>query len=258
MRRLVAWTVAGLFACPIIMWTAVVGVYLERGLPLELIAQTLVRTHTMAAIVSALAVAIAAPAVILASLRPSRVATIIRALIFAPLCVGMLARNYAWIGMLSERSAVTSLGWAVFGGPRLLYTNAAVTLVMAFVFLPWTYFVLEIGLGALLPIHFESAWTLGATDAAIVRRVLLPLMARPAVVAFTLTYCTALGYFITPRMVGSNRGDVASSVVINFMRLSGFGPSSEMGAYLLVSCLPFSLAFAMLLTRRDSIFSWSA
>lgn len=123
-----------MFVIPVIIWMGIMGLQdMRAGLPSSVLVTCLLRTHGLACIVAFLSVALSIPVALWARLSSQRSSNIIATLIFTPVCVGMLARNYAWIGMLSQKSLGSSLGWSLLGGGRLIHTQAAVYLVMSFV-----------------------------------------------------------------------------------------------------------------------------
>jgi ABC-type spermidine/putrescine transport system permease subunit I len=245
------------FVFPVVVWIGVMGFQEpQAGLTAHLLLACLIRTHGLACLVAMLSIILAAPAALWARLSSKKIFDAMSLLIFMPVCIGMLARNHAWIGMLSQKEGWSSLGWSLIGGSSLIHTQSAVYIVMSFVFLPWAYFILQIALGAVSQLQIEAASTLGASTGGILWRVLRPALIRGAFVAFFLVYCTSLGYFITPRMVGPNSGDLAGNIIVSFVNLGDFGIASQVALSLLLSGLPFVVVFLVVVNRRRGFLSW--
>ena len=185
----------------------------------------------------------------------SRFKFLFAAVIIAPMFVGMIARNYGWIGMLSAKDNIySSLGWSIIGTHgSLLHTKIAVLLVMVFIFLPWSFFMHNLGLGAITSTQVDAARTLGAKDFQLLRRLFFPSLIKAGLVTFFLIYCSTLGYFITPRMIGSNSGDVIGSIIMKFIELGDFSAASVLALTLLLSAVPFALLFIWLFKRDGTL-----
>lgn len=230
------------FILPLAVWIpSSVHDIREADLSVELLIPLLKRTHSLALAVASFSVIAAAPAALYSRLARPYTAFCVAVLLIAPLSVGMLARNYSWVGMLSANDGITSLGWSLLGGKDLLYTPTAVNLVMTFVFAPWAFFMLRLALGGITDIQIEAAATLGASPSRLVGRVLGPALLRGALLAGLLIYGSALGYFITPKMLGGNSGDLAGNAILRFMELGDFAAASTISLALLTTAIPFGL-----------------
>jgi putative spermidine/putrescine transport system permease protein len=237
---------------PLTVWTIRAVSHFGSGIDDTVLSHSLLRTHELAVLVGIAANMLAAPVALLSEVRGK----VFRAVIFLPSFLGLLARNHAWVGMLSQEGVGASLGWTWIGGRALVHTEAAVAIVMTFIFLPWAYFVQRVGLNAIKPEQVEAATVLGAAPAALIRKLFAPFLARSLVVSFALIYGCSLGFFITPKMVGPNRGDLVSGLIVRFVALGDFAAASSIGLLLLLSCLPGVFLFIWLAHRRRGLISW--
>ena len=86
-------------------------------------------------------------------------------------------------------------------------------MVMATVFTPFCYFIVLQGLSALAIEPLQAARTLGASDRTIFWRVVLPSLRPAQIIAFLLSTILAVGYFITPRLIGGGNVQFVGNVV---------------------------------------------
>ena len=169
------------------------------------------RTVALAALVTVTDAILAFPfAYYMARVASRRAQTLLFAAVLLPLWASYLARVYAWILILNHNGL---LNWSLqsIGLPpaNIGYTNVAMWVVFAYIWLPFmiipTYAALERVPESLL----EAAADLGAKRWRAVRDVVLPL-ALPGVVAGSIfTFSLTLGDFITPILIGGAGGQGA-------------------------------------------------
>jgi ABC-type spermidine/putrescine transport system permease subunit I len=136
-----------------------------------------------------------------------------------PLLMGFIARNYAWVGILSELVGETRILFLSTIARALLYRPAGIVVVMTTVFIPICYFVELRGLDGLSKEALQAARTLGATDAVIFWRLVLPVTRNTHLAAFILALSLAVGYFITPQLIGGGNYPFVGNGVIMFFDL---------------------------------------
>ena len=191
------------------------------------------RTVGMAALVTVTDAIIALPfAYYMARIATRRGRQLLLVAVLLPLWASYLAKVYAWIVVLQKGG---TLNWA-FGklgihGVNIGYTNTAMWLVFAYIWLPFmivpVYGALERIPGSLL----EASGDLGARGWRTTRSVVLPLVLPGLVAGSIFTFSLTLGDFITPLLVGG-----ASSNFIGNVIYSNLGTAGN---------LPFAAALAM-------------
>ncbi len=131
-------------------------------------------------------------------------------LITATLFASYLVRIFAWQSILGGNGLLNSglrrLG--VIDEPLgfLLYNKFAVTVALVHIFLPYVVLVLYAGFRPVSPALVEAAQDLGANAFTRWRRVILPLVAAPAVTAFMLVFVLSAADYVTPQFVGGTDG----------------------------------------------------
>jgi len=131
-------------------------------------------------------------------------------LITATLFASYLVRIFAWQSILGGNGLLNSglrrLG--VIDEPLgfLLYNRFSVTVALVHIFLPYVVLVLYAGFRPVSPALVEAAQDLGANAFTRWRRVILPLVAAPAVTAFMLVFVLSAADYVTPQFVGGTDG----------------------------------------------------
>lgn len=206
-------------------------------------------TTKVAALTTISSLLLAYPLAILWWTSGKRVSTLIASVVFLPLLVGLLARNYSWIGLLSSDTAFSSLGLSLIGAESLLYTVYSVILVMTYIFVPIAYFILLNALDSISTYEIEAAQTNGATGFEIVTRLVLPHTFRQASIGGFLIFANALGYFVTPRMLGGGNYDMIGNLIWGYSNLGDFPVASSLATTFLLWFSPFYLASFVLIVR---------
>jgi putative spermidine/putrescine transport system permease protein len=173
------------------------------------------RTLGVAALVTVLDAAIALPmAFYMAKVASRRARRVLVAAILTPLWASYLVKAYAWRVMLSADGPVN---WALaplhLSGPG--YGLTAVTLTLAYLWLPYMVLPVYAGLDRLPNSLLEASADLGAPAGRTFRSVVLPMIF-PAIVAGSIfTFSLSLGDYITVKIVGGRTQLFANVVYDN-------------------------------------------
>lgn len=154
-------------------------------------------------------------AYVLARLPPAR-ANLLLIVVLIPFWTSILVRTYAWMVLLGRDGVINQLLMAlgVIHAPlQLLNTTFAVYVAMVHVLLPFMILPLYVALRAIDPALLRAAASLGARPAATFRQVLLPLSLPGVFAGSILVFTLALGFFITPALVGGPR-DLMIAILI--------------------------------------------
>ncbi|NHN84841.1 ABC transporter permease subunit [Acetobacter musti] len=137
-------------------------------------------------------------------------------LIMAPFWTSVLVRNFAWLILLGRHGPVAALMrfLNIPGGDALLFNRAILIIAMVYVLLPMSII-------AMLPAHtsisrelLSAARTMGARRADIFWRIYFPLSLRGSAAAALLVFLTALGFFITPTLLGGRHDVLLGELII--------------------------------------------
>jgi putative spermidine/putrescine transport system permease protein len=151
----------------------------------------------------------------LARLPPAR-ANLLLILVLVPFWTSILVRTYAWMVLLGRNGVINRLLLAlgfIHTPLQLLNTTFAVYVAMVHVLLPFMILPLFATLRGIDPQLLRAAASLGARPAAAFRQVLLPLSLPGVFAGCLLVFILALGFFITPALVGGPR-DLMIAILI--------------------------------------------
>ncbi len=179
------------------------------------------RTVLIAALVSVIALLMAYPIAWLMAHSSGPKLIFITACILLPFWSSVLVRTAAW-AVLLQRNGLVNQGLLQLGlidqPLKLLYTQAAVLIAMTHVLLPFV--VLPI-FGAIRNVprdYARAAAILGAGPIRTFFEVIFPLTLPGVMGGMILTFLTALGYFITPSLLGSPKEMMIATLISQQLR----------------------------------------
>jgi len=180
----------------------------------------------------------------LASLPP-RWANLLLILVLLPFWTPLLVRTAAWVVVLQENGLANQIltGLRLVDHPlRLIYNRTGVLVAMTHVLLPFMILPLYSVMKGVPPSLMRAALSLGARPFVAFRRVYLPQV-MPGVAAGTLlVFILALGYYITPALVGGGGDQMISYfVAFNTTETANWSLAAALGTVLLVAT--FALFF---------------
>jgi len=128
--------------------------------------------------------------------------------ILVPLWTSILVRTYAWMVLLQQNGllnhALRGLGLIERPLP-LMYNEAGVVIGMTQVLLPFAILPIYASVRSIDPRLHAAAASMGAGPARRFWQVTLPLSLPGVAAAVLLVFVQALGYFITPALLGGSR-----------------------------------------------------
>ena len=126
-------------------------------------------------------------------------------LVTLPFFVSLIVRLFAWVLILRPTGFLNQalIGIGLTGGPiEFLYTDFAVVIGMAYVFIPFTFLPLYASIERLDNSLLEASADLGATGLQTFRRIVLPATLPGIIGGAIITFIPALGNFIVPSVLG--------------------------------------------------------
>ena len=132
-----------------------------------------------------------------------------------PFWSSLLVRTYAWQVILRDTGLINSTlqGWGLIDQPLDLYqTTTGVLLGMTQILLPFMVLPLFTTMARIDPELTKAAANLGASPTRAFLRVFLPLSIPGVLAGSLLVFVLALGFYITPALLGSPQGHDAQRV----------------------------------------------
>jgi len=155
--------------------------------------------------------------------------------------ISLLVRNYSWIIVL-ERNGVVNIVLRYFGlidhPLRLLHNKFGVVVGMTHIFVPYIAFpVYSVMMGMDLNLE-KAAQNLGASRWQTFWRVSFPLSLPGIGAGSLLVFIMALGFFITPALLGGRKEQMLSNLIqIQVVDLLNWPFASAMSTILLIVTL---------------------
>lgn len=172
------------------------------------------RTFWISALVTLLCVVIGVPEAYILSRMGTPWRSIFLILILTPLLISVVVRAFGWSLLLGADGLVNQAIAALGGRPlKMLYTPFAVILALVHVMLPFMIIPVWTSLQKLDPAAEQAAQSLGASQAKVMRSVVLPQI-MPGVLSGTLiVFGLAASSFAIPGLLGGRRLKMVATVV---------------------------------------------
>lgn len=174
---------------------------------------------------------------------PARKANLLLILVLLPFWTSILVRTTAWIAMLQGQGVVNDL--AVFVGITaddarfsMIYNKLGTVIAMVHILLPFMILPLYSVMKTIPPSYLRAAKSLGATNWTAFWRVYFPNTVPGIGAGALLVFILAIGYYITPALVGGQDGQMISNFIDFHMRKSlNWSLAAAMGGVLLIFVL---------------------
>ena len=180
----------------------------ERALTDGLYVGVLIDTVRLALVVAAICLLLAYPVAYFLATASRFWAAVGFACLLLPFLTSILVRTYAWMILLGRNGIVnrTLLDWGIVSEPlALLHNETGVVIGMVHVLLPYMVFPIYAVLLRVDRDLVAAAAGLGASPWRIFTRIYFPLTLPGAFAGAVLVFVIAIGFFITPALLGGGR-----------------------------------------------------
>ena len=172
-----------------------------------------------------------------------RTSNVLMILVLLPFWTSLLVRTSAWKVLLQNQGVINDfLVWIgiIADGNRLeLINNVTGTVIaMTHILLPFMILPLYSVMKTIPPTYMRAAKSMGANDFMAFRRVYFPQSIPGLGAGSILVFILAIGYYITPEIVGGTKGVFISNRIAYHISSSlNWGLGAALGAILLVVVL---------------------
>ncbi|RVC79446.1 ABC transporter permease [Mesorhizobium sp. M4A.F.Ca.ET.022.05.2.1] len=221
------------------------------GAPVNL--TVLRRTFTISAWVTLVCVVSAYPYAYLMTAVGPRVRLMLVLCVLIPFWVSGVVRTLSWVILLQDSGVINSLLRAAgFSGVKLIRTQTGVVIGMAQVLLPFMILPLYSVMKGIDLRLMRAAQSLGASPFHAFFTVYLPLSLPGVYAGAIIVFILALGFYITPALLGGPRSTMLSTLVqTQVLSLLQWGRGGAMGVVLLVATfLLLALAAPVMRSRH--------
>ena len=201
----------------------------------------LMRTFWIAALVTFACACIGFPYAITAASLDGWKRDLMLGAVLLPLWTSLLVRTAAWFILLQEQGLINDLLRAIglIDAPlTLIFNRTGVIIAMTHVLLPFMVLPIYSVLITIPKNLMPAAASLGARPLRAFLRVLLPLSLRGVASGALLVFISAIGYYITPALIGGPGDQMISSIIAFYATGSAnWGMAGALGVVLLVATL---------------------
>jgi putative spermidine/putrescine transport system permease protein len=201
------------------------------------------RTTKVGLLVTLLCLLLGYPVAHLLATLPLRLSNLLMILVLLPFWTSLLVRTTAWIVLLQKEGvindALVALGIiADEGRVPLIYNQTGTLIAMTHVLLPFMILPLYSVMRSVSPIYMRAAASLGAKPFTAFRRVYVPQTLPGIGAGGILVFILAIGYYITPALVGGDSGALISNLIAYHMQKSlNWGLAAALSTLLLTGVI---------------------
>ena len=206
----------------------------------QLYIRLFVRTLIMSLVITGSCILLGYPVGFILANLPAKTANLLMILVLLPFWTSLLVRTSAWKVMLQQQGVVNdTLVWlgVVATDDRLaLINNSTGTIIaMTHILLPFMILPLYSVMKTIPVSYVRAAKSLGATNWTAFWRVYFPQSVPGIGAGSILVFILAIGYYITPEIVGGTSGSFISNRIAYHISSSlNWGFAAALGAILLV------------------------
>ena len=201
------------------------------------------RTLWLSGLIAVLCLLLGFPVAHLLATLPMRKASLLMILVLLPFWTSLLVRTTAWMVILQGQGVfnniLVSLGIVADDNRfELMYNQTGSIVAMTHILLPFMILPLYSVMRTIPPSYARAARSLGATSWTTFRRIYLPQTIPGIGAGGLLVFILAVGYYITPALVGGASGQLISNQIAFHMQDSlNWSMASALAAILLAAVL---------------------
>jgi len=202
-----------------------------------------IRTMILSITITASCIVLGYPIAWLLASLPARSANLLMILVLLPFWTSLLVRTSAWKVLLQQQGVINDLlvwvGIIATDNRLIMINNATGTVIaMTHILLPFMILPLYSVMKGIPPSYLRAAKSLGANNWTAFWRVYFPQSVPGIGAGSILVFILAIGYYITPELVGGNKGVFISNRIAYHISTSlNWGLAAALGTILLALVL---------------------
>ncbi len=208
------------------------------------------RTFWMGLIITVICLVLAYPLAYLLANLPSRQSNLLMILVLLPFWTSILVRVAAWIVLLQSGGLINSalMAMGVIDKPlELVFNRTGVYISMVHILLPFMILPIYSVMKGISPTYMRAAISLGCHPFASFWRVYFPQTYAGVGAGCLLVFILAIGYYITPALLGSPNDQMVSYFVAFYTNTSiNWGMATALGGLLLLATVVLYLIYSWL------------
>ncbi|MDO5657027.1 MAG: ABC transporter permease [Paracoccus sp. (in: a-proteobacteria)] len=203
----------------------------------------LINTLWLSGLITGLTFLLGFPVAYLLATLPMRHSNLLMILVLLPFWTSLLVRTTSWIVLLQNEGVVNGLLlWLGALGPgqrlAMMHNQVGTIVAMTHVLLPFMILPLYSVMRTINPSYVRAARSLGATSWTAFRRIYFPQTLPGLAAGALLVFILAIGYYITPALVGGASGQLFSNMIeMHMNRLLNWSMGAALASILLAVVL---------------------
>jgi len=201
------------------------------------------RTLIMSLIITFSCILLGYPVAWLLANLPMRQANLLMILVLLPFWTSLLVRTSAWKVMLQQQGVINDILVQlslVSDDARLIMINNEIGTIVAMthILLPFMILPMYSVMQTIPPSYLRAAKSLGATNWTAFWRIYFPQSIPGIGAGSILVFILAIGYYITPEIVGGTKGVfISNRIAYHILKSLNWGLAAALGTILLVAVL---------------------
>lgn len=201
------------------------------------------RTLIMSLLITFACISLGYPVAWLLANLPRRQSNLLMILVLLPFWTSLLVRTSAWKVMLQQQGVINdilvALGMIEETGRLVMINNQFGTIVaMTHILLPFMILPMYSVMQTIQPTYLQAAKSLGATNWTAFWRVYFPQSVPGIGAGSILVFILSIGYYITPEIVGGNKGVfISNRIAYHIFQSMNWGLAAALGTILLAIVL---------------------
>ena len=202
-----------------------------------------VRTLWLSCLITAICLLLGFPVAYLLANLPLRYSNLLMICVLLPFWTSLLVRTTAWIVLLQSQGVINDI--LVFLGlagdenrAQMIYNATGTVVAMTHILLPFLILPLYSVMRTISPASVRAARSLGANSLTAFTRIYLPQTLPGIGAGCLLVFILAIGYYITPALVGGQSGQLISNIIAFHLQKSlNWSLGAALGTLLLLGVL---------------------
>ena len=201
------------------------------------------RTMLISGTVMLICLLLGYPVAFLLATLPLRYSNLLMIMVLLPFWTSLLVRTTAWIAILQSQGVINDfLVWIGITGDEsrfsLIYNMTGTIIAMSHILLPFMILPLYSVMKTIPPSYMRAARSLGATPTRAFIKIYMPQTIPGIGAGGLLVFILAIGYYITPALVGGQDGTLISNMIAYHMQKSlNWSLAAALGGVLLAGVL---------------------
>ena len=201
------------------------------------------RTLLLSLVITLMTLLLGYPIAYLLATLPARISNLLIILVLLPFWTSLLVRTTSWIVLLQQQGVINDFLVATGligedGRLSMIYNATGTVIAMTHILLPFMILPIYSVMKNIPPSYVRAARSLGATSFTAFWRVYFPNTVPGIGAGAILVFILAIGYYITPELVGGTSGTFISNRIAHHISASlNWGLAAALGTILLVIVL---------------------